>query len=85
MPILGANLQRAEDGLTLAEIAAVFDAHNNCTDNFATALAFGSILTPNLCPEDTGSVENFEILSLIYLDFVRYVGTFDDGGMVFVT
>jgi len=60
----------------------VFDADNDSTDDLSVTLSFGGVLSSDLSPEDLGSVENFELLGSIDLNFMRNVGALDDGCVV---
>ena len=68
----------------VADVLAVFDAHDGCAYDLSVSFAFGEILSSDLCPEDLGSMENFEFMGSVDLYFVGDVGAVDDGGVVAV-
>ena len=60
----------------------MFDTDNCSTDYLSVALAFGRVLTTDLSPEDLGAMKDVEFLCPIDLNFMRDVGTIDNGSMI---
>lgn len=78
------DLQSAEDLFPITEIVTVFYSHHYCADDFSVALTFGKVVPANFSPEDLCSVQNFEAMCIVDLNFVGYVGTVNDSDVVSV-